>query len=107
MDLLEWLQNWYHQHCDGGWEHSYGIRLTSLDNPGWGVTINLEDTNLEFATFDDLIINRSEIDWVDCKVQKKVFRAYGGPNNLKEIIEIFRRWAMSQHGPGNSLPVCK
>jgi hypothetical protein len=33
--LLEQIQNWYAGQCDGRWEHSFGIKIETLDNPGW------------------------------------------------------------------------
>ena len=32
MDLLIWLQNWNQNHCDGDWEHLYGVKIDTLDN---------------------------------------------------------------------------
>jgi hypothetical protein len=42
---LERLQRWYLGECNGDWEHSYGVRIDTLDNPGWIVTIDLHETN--------------------------------------------------------------
>ena len=44
--MLEWLQDWYLKQCDGGWEHEYGIKIETLDNPGWKVIIDLAYTEL-------------------------------------------------------------
>ena len=41
------LQLWYSRQCDGDWEHGLGIRIESLDNPGWSVRIDLKGTNLD------------------------------------------------------------
>ncbi|MFE4959105.1 Imm53 family immunity protein [Streptomyces sp. NPDC056653] len=32
--LLDWLQNRYAQQCDGDWEHEWGVKIATLDNPG-------------------------------------------------------------------------
>ncbi|WP_203237204.1 Imm53 family immunity protein [Streptomyces gilvosporeus] len=37
LDPLSSLTAWYTSQCDGGWEHEYGIRIETLDNPGWSV----------------------------------------------------------------------
>lgn len=34
MDILSWVEDWYKEHCDGVWEHDYGITIGTLDNPG-------------------------------------------------------------------------
>ncbi|MEV8403368.1 Imm53 family immunity protein [Streptomyces niveus] len=43
---LDWLRNWYAQQCDGEWEHERGVRIATLDNPGWTVSIDLEESEL-------------------------------------------------------------
>jgi hypothetical protein len=47
MDIFKEIQNWYTSQCDGDWEHGSGIKIDTLDNPGWTVKINLEDTDIE------------------------------------------------------------
>jgi len=93
VDLLTWIQNWYYKHCDGDWEHEYGVKIDTLDNPGWAVDIDLVDTDLESASFERIEVERSEQDWVHCSVQEQIFRGRGGPKNLEDILEIFRQWA--------------
>ena len=39
--------NWYKTNCDGDWEHSYGITLQTLDNPGWHLTVDLQCKQLK------------------------------------------------------------
>lgn len=96
MDTLEWLQEWYHKWCDGSWEHLYkNVAIESLDNPGWFVQINLIDTNLESKPFKKTIIERTDLDWLHCFVEEQTFKGAGGPHNLKEILEVFRKWANS------------
>lgn len=35
MNALEWLTSWYKTQCNGDWEHSYGIEISTIDNPGF------------------------------------------------------------------------
>lgn len=42
MNELIWLQNWFAVQCDGVWEHAHGIKIDTLDNPGWTVHVDLE-----------------------------------------------------------------
>ena len=51
MSVLDDLQKWYTSNCDGEWQEEYGVEIGTLDNPGWSVTIDLEDTNLEGKDF--------------------------------------------------------
>ncbi|GAA3919320.1 hypothetical protein GCM10023084_81910 [Streptomyces lacrimifluminis] len=62
--LLGWLQNWYVQQCNGDWEHEWGVKIAMLDNPGWTVSIDLEETGLEEREYPRQEINRSPQDWV-------------------------------------------
>jgi hypothetical protein len=48
-DDLSWLQRWYSAHCDGEWEHGFGVTIETLDNPGWSVKIDVEGTELVFT----------------------------------------------------------
>jgi len=47
MNALSELQKWYFAQCDGDWEHSYGVRIDTVDNPGWTLEIDLVGTNLD------------------------------------------------------------
>ena len=40
MDILDWIQDWFKDNCDGHWEHGEVIQITTLDNPGWEVEID-------------------------------------------------------------------
>lgn len=92
MNTIEWLQNYYRECCNEDWEHTYGIHIVTLTNPGWIVDINLRDTNLEDCSFKRIRIERDDNNWVFCRVADKVFIASGGVKNLEEILTIFRDW---------------
>ena len=94
-NVLAWLQGWYTHHCDGDWEHSFGIDITTLDNPGWRVRVNLEDTALDDRQFAPITRETSEHEWLHCRVQGKVFEGAGGAHQLGAILEVFRAWAGS------------
>ncbi|WP_042170304.1 immunity 53 family protein [Paenibacillus gorillae] len=95
MDLLKWIQNWYYENCDGDWEHTYGVKIDTVDNPGWYVEINLIDTCLEDEHFEPIEIERDEEDWYYCIVRDGTFHGSGGAKNLEEILNYFRQWALS------------
>jgi len=44
IDPLRALEDWYASVCDGDWEHTYGVKIGTLDNPGWTVDIDLRQT---------------------------------------------------------------
>ncbi len=39
-DAIERLVRWYAERCDGEWEHHHGVKVESLDNPGWRLEID-------------------------------------------------------------------
>jgi len=121
MMLLRELQAWFQTQCDGDWEHGHGVRIESLDNPGWMVVIELAGTPLEGKEFPDtsyglsngtdLKINSDGLvdvgdpdyqaaiefledpNWLTCAVKEGRFEGFGGPEKLEEIIATFLRWS--------------
>ena len=91
-DYFFWLLEWFHSQCDGDWEHSHGIEIGTLDNPGWYITINLEGTECEGKAFKDKIVERSEHDWFHCFIRDKKFEGPCGPLNLPEVLKVFHNW---------------
>lgn len=99
MESLSLLQNWYLAQCDEDWEHSYGVRIETLDNPGWIVEIDLTDTELEGKAFEPThygMFEQAETsghEWMHCKVEDNKFVGAGGPLKLGEIVNVFLGWA--------------
>ena len=92
--VLTRLQGWYRAQCDGDWEHGYGVRLQTLDNPGWSLEIDLRGTALAEREFEDAELHRSEQDWWVCWLEQERFRAACGPRNLEEALQRFLDWAL-------------
>jgi hypothetical protein len=44
---LRFLENWYRQQCKGDWEQQWGVKIGTLDNPGWTIAISLKETRAE------------------------------------------------------------
>ena len=95
MDQLTRLRNWYAAQCDGDWEHSYGIKIDTLDNPGWLLSVDLVDTDLATQPFTPVHRGDSDrdTDWLHCKVEAGKFQAAGGVPNLPAMLESFLQWA--------------
>lgn len=93
VDLLLWLQRWYAGQCDGDWEHGSGIKISTLDNPGWHLTVDISGTELEgmpFATREYQL--HEDEDWWICEVKNGQFIARCSPQNLIIMIGVFRSW---------------
>jgi hypothetical protein len=86
------IEQWYVSQCNGEWEHSYGVKIDTLDNPGWQVVIDLLDTRKQNSTLEQIKIDRTETNWIYYEVQKKQFRIACGPLNLGEAFDIFVSW---------------
>jgi hypothetical protein len=87
--IISSFQEWFSAQCDGEWEHEYGIKIETLDNPGWAVKIDLIGTKLENINFTEIRIEKSESDWIYCSVENNVFKGFGGPSNFEEILSNF------------------
>lgn len=93
-----WLESWYRQQCDGDWEHQYGIRISTLDNPGWALDIDLGETECAGKKVLKKLVERNEENWVFVEVENDIFRARGGPTNLSELIGLFRSFVEGRSG---------
>ncbi|MFK4071875.1 immunity 53 family protein [Streptomyces sp. NPDC029674] len=91
--VLGWLQDWYMEQCDGDWEHEWGVKIDTLDNPGWTVRIDIEETDLEEHEYPRQDVERTTHDWVSAWTSDKVFHVACGPGNLTEALTMFRSWA--------------
>jgi hypothetical protein len=90
---LPLLQKWYLKQCDADWEHSFGIRISTLDNPGWRVEIDIAETRLDGQQFERYEENRGEQDWMHCWLKKTTWHGAGDPKKLNVILLKFLDWA--------------
>jgi len=95
MSTIKWLEKWYQSNCDSNWEHVYGVKIETLDNPGWHVKINLADTLVEEKAFNKIYIDKGDNDWITCRVNNNVFEGGGDSGKLEEILEVFKIWVES------------
>ena len=93
MTSLERFERWFIANCDGDWEHGAGIAISSLDNPGWSVDINLRGTSLEDRSFAPVKREISENDWHHASIDASIFKIRCGPLNLEGAIALFCDWA--------------
>lgn len=98
MALAE-LQRWYASQCDGTWEHSFGIKIDTLDNPGWVVRVDLRGTHLAERPFEPISEEMDGPCWVACRIADGQFEGACGPNMLARVARIFVNWA---EGPKKS-----
>ena len=86
MNDITWLEAWYQQNCDGYWEHSYGIEIETLDNPGWHVKIDLSKTDYVNLKAEELKEDTDDDNWIRCSITNGIFNGYGDCKKLGVII---------------------
>ena len=91
--VLERFQRWFESQCDDDWEHGNGIRIETLDNPGWFIRIYLEGTDVASKPFTAVEIDRTDEDWLRLWIEDEVWTAATGPLNLSEALASFLAWA--------------
>lgn len=93
MEIMDWIQNWYDDNCDNDWEHMFGIKIYTVDNPGWAVEIDLKNTKIENKLFNKIQYDHGDSDWLLCYVKDSVFQGNGDSHKLSMILDIFKTWA--------------
>lgn len=91
MNDITWLEAWYQQNCNDYWEHSYGIEIETLDNPGWHVKIDLSKTDYVNLKAEELKEDTDDDNWIRCSITNGIFNGYGDCKKLGVIIQTFRR----------------
>ncbi|NRD21007.1 hypothetical protein HNV08_13200 [Winogradskyella eckloniae] len=90
MEILEWIQDWFKSNCDGDWEHGDAIQITTLDNPGWDVEIDISKTSIANLEIKWVLNENGKQDWYGVKIQNQRFRAAGDASKLTYLLNLFR-----------------
>ena len=99
MSTLDRVQSWYLSQCDSVWEQQHGVKVETLDNPGWQVAIDLAGTRWAGRPFEPQQTDASEHDWCRCWVDGAVFHAAAGPCNLDQALQVFLDWVGADDEP--------
>ena len=95
------ISEWYQRHCDGTWEHGHGVRLETLDNPGWLLTVDLKHTDLQGRTMTAVREGISPQGhpvsprWIHCCVNDNQFRGACDPGQAARLFHVFHRFMLS------------
>jgi hypothetical protein len=92
---LDYLSHWFASHCDGDWEHEVGIKIATLDNPGWSLNIRIEDTELWGVVVDWTRVDEDDDSWLHWRSTGSMFEARCGPRDLGRALEAFHHFADS------------
>ncbi|WP_027066061.1 MULTISPECIES: immunity 53 family protein [Maribacter] len=90
MDILDWIQDWFKENCDGDWEHGEVIQITTIDNPGWEVEIDISNTSIASMNLDWILNETSKQDWYGVKIADQKFTAAGDIGKLKFLLGLFK-----------------
>jgi hypothetical protein len=88
--MMNWLQTWFESHCDSNWEHGLGIKIETIDNPGWSIQIDLDGTDVLLEEQNWTLLEQSDTSWIGYKVENNIFFASGDPQKLELLILIFK-----------------
>lgn len=97
-DALEFLTTWFARQCDGDWEHDLGIRIETLDNPGWSVDVRIGDTALQGLVTEWHKQEQSPDEWLHWRSTGDMFEARCGPMNLSDALDAFQAFAQTAQG---------
>ncbi|MFI5589994.1 Imm53 family immunity protein [Amycolatopsis sp. NPDC051758] len=90
-----WLSEWFSSQCDGDWEHEFGVRLETLDNPGWRLLVDIVGTGVEGR-----VLPRSKVDlgagrWLWTSADGKSYEGSCDVRSLRELVAAFRGFVSS------------
>ena len=97
-DPLTQLQQWYLSNCNGDWEHTYGVSIGTLDNPGWSFKIELTGTPCDGRDLARKSVGDHDTDdsWYVYWVADNEYHAAGGALMLTKMIDDFLGWASAE-----------
>jgi hypothetical protein len=90
MDTLKWVTNWFSGFCDGDWEHENQIKIYTVSNPGWSITIDLTYTPLSKFVLKSRSLDKGADDWYFYQVEQSKFTASGDLNKIDFLLNEFR-----------------
>jgi hypothetical protein len=90
MEILDWIQNWFKDNCDGDWENGEGIQITTLDNPGWEVEIDISKTSIANISINWILNENGKQDWYGVKIENQKFNAQGDSGKLTFLLGLFK-----------------
>ncbi|MCA6123259.1 hypothetical protein J6500_15340 [Bradyrhizobium sp. WSM 1704] len=54
MDVISSLCAWYARQCTNEWHEDRGVKIDTLDNPGWSLKIDLRGTVIQEKLFQEV-----------------------------------------------------
>lgn len=105
MSAWNRMGDWYVRQCNHEWAQTHGMKISTLDYPGWAVEIDLNQTDVEGRPFVPVrkghatATPRTLSTWYECEVHGNKFKAYCDPHSLETVIEVFLSFAETDPSP--------
>jgi hypothetical protein len=100
MNNLEIINRWFESECNGDWETENQIKIETVSNPGWDITIDVRLTPLIFQLAKKEY-NASSSDWYFYELTDAKFTASGDMSKLDFLLGEFVQLIRAAYG---SLP---
>lgn len=89
VPLLEFVQMWYANECNGDWEHSFGVSMTINKDNCCHIIIDLNETYWEDYALRNPI---GSLDTFQCYTKDLKFIGDGQLVYIKVFLETFKAW---------------
>lgn len=96
------LNAWYRSQCNDEWEHQHGVRLETLDNPGWLLIVDLIHTDLQGRPMDEIVEGCTSSGepvsprWIHFTVKDNQFRGACDPTQVERLFWVFDQFRMAK-----------
>lgn len=90
MEIIDWIQNWFKDNCNGDWEKGEAIQIITIDNPGWEVEIDISTTSIASINLEWILNETSPQDWYGVKIENQKFTAQGDSDKLEFLLGLFK-----------------
>ncbi|EFL05930.1 predicted protein [Streptomyces sp. AA4] len=91
-ESFQFLLDWYAEQCDEEWEHAFGVELSTLDNPGWSLEIDLADTDLAGRLMELYDFEGDAGRWAQCRSDGTKFRGACDPSSFELVLKQFENF---------------
>lgn len=88
MEEFKKIVDWFKSQCDGDWEHENNIKLFTTDSPGWGLLIDISNTNIEGIKINYSNYQNS-LNWIKINSNGHKFEGYASIDSLENLFLIF------------------
>ncbi|MFJ9461666.1 Imm53 family immunity protein [Kitasatospora sp. NPDC101447] len=98
MSALGFLQDWYTSQCNEDWEHEFGVRIATLDNPGWVMEVDLIGTEIEGRRLEKSKLESAPGRWIWSSSDGEKFMSSCDQLSLEEMIFRFKDFSEGRIG---------